>query len=245
MPRNQSEAIVLRTLNLGEQDKIVVFFGRERGLFKGVAKGARKFGNRFGSSLEPLSHVKVFYYEKEGKDLVTVSNCDLIESFFELQIDLDTSFTLCYFAELIENSLPSRTEDDILFRLTLLILQKLKTGGNLGFLTAYFEVWFLKINGFLLNLSHCKKCRKTIENKGWLSPKRDGIYCPQCTPSTKDEIDPNLKSFITWVKKNHPPEGEDVPYSSEQIQAFRKILKDIIIYHMEHAPKSLSYLKFP
>jgi DNA repair protein RecO (recombination protein O) len=243
MPRNQSEAIVLRTSPFSEQDKIVVFFARDSGILKGVAKGARKFGNRFGSSLEPLSHVKVFFYEKEGRDLVTVSNCDLIESYFELQTDLDTSFTLNYFAELIENALPSRTEDDILFRLTLLILQRLKTGVDLGFLTAYFEVWFLKINGFLLNLSHCKKCRKAIEKKGWLSPKKDGIYCHQCTPSTKDEIDPDLKSFIEWVKKNPPPARGDLPYSPEQIQAIRKILKDIITYHMEHAPKSLSYLK--
>lgn len=243
MPSNQSEALVLRTFNLGEQDKIVVFFGRKRGIFKGVAKGARKFGNRFGSSLEPFSHVKVFFYEKEGKDLVTVSNCDLIASFFELQTDLDTSFTLGYFAELIEYSLPSRTDDDVLFRLTLLILDRLKTGGSLGFLTAYFETWFLKINGFLPNLSLCKKCRKDIEAKGWLSPKRDGIYCSQCTTLTREEVDPDLKSFITWVKKNPPSETKDSPFSPGQLKSIRKILKDIIIYHMEHTPKSLSYLK--
>ena len=71
MPLEQTEAIVLRTFNVGEQDKIVVFFSRDRGILKGVAKGARKFGNRFGSSLEPLSLVKAHYYEKERKELKT------------------------------------------------------------------------------------------------------------------------------------------------------------------------------
>jgi DNA repair protein RecO (recombination protein O) len=85
MPRHQSESIILRTFPIAEQDKLVVFFGRQRGIFKGVAKGARKFSNRFGSSLEPMSHVTAFYYEKEGRELVTVSGCDLLESFFELQ----------------------------------------------------------------------------------------------------------------------------------------------------------------
>ncbi len=243
MPRNQSEAIVLRTLPYSEQDKIVVFFARDRGIFRGVAKGARKFGNRFGSSLEPMSHVQVFYYEKEGKDLVTVSNCDLIASYFELQADLETSFTLSYFAELIENSLPSRTEDDALFRLVLLILERLKAGSSLGFLTAYFEVWFLKINGFLPSLSRCKKCRKDIQENGWLSPKRDGVYCNSCSVSTRDKIDPDLKSFITWVKKNPPPEEKDSPFPPEQVQSVQKTLRDIIIYHMEHTPKSLAYLR--
>ena len=101
MPLEQSEAIVLRTFNVGEQDKIVVFFTQDKGVIKGVAKGARKFGNRFGSSLEPMSHVKVFYYEKERRDLVTVSNCDLLESFFEIQNVLKTSFTLSYFIHLL------------------------------------------------------------------------------------------------------------------------------------------------
>ena len=73
--------------NVGDQDKIAVFFCREKGVIRGVAKGARKFGNRFGSSLEPMSVVRVFYYEKERRDLITVSGCDLLESFFEIQAE--------------------------------------------------------------------------------------------------------------------------------------------------------------
>jgi DNA repair protein RecO (recombination protein O) len=46
MPLEQSEAIVLRSFDVGEQDKIVVFFSRDKGIIKGIAKGARKFGNR-------------------------------------------------------------------------------------------------------------------------------------------------------------------------------------------------------
>ena len=44
MPTDQSEAIVLRTTNVGDQDKIAVFFCRDKGIVRGVAKGARKFG---------------------------------------------------------------------------------------------------------------------------------------------------------------------------------------------------------
>jgi DNA repair protein RecO (recombination protein O) len=243
MPRNQTEAMVFRTFNVGEQDKIVTFFSRRKGIIKGIAKGARKFGSRFGSTLEPLSCVQVFYYEKEGRELVTVSNCDLIESFFELHKDLDASFTLSYFAELIEHSLPSRTEGDVLFRLILSTLQELKIGGDLTFLTAYFEVWFLKINGFLPDFNSCKKCRQKIESSGWLSPKRDGAYCDQCAILDKEKINSDLSLFIAWAKKNPPPAGKDLPFTPEQIQSVQKILKEIIIFHMEHAPKSLSYLK--
>jgi DNA repair protein RecO (recombination protein O) len=243
MPRKQTEAIILRTFPIGDQDKMVVFFTRHHGLGKGVAKGARKFSNRFGSSLEPLSYIKIFFYEKEGKELVTISNCDLLESFFDLQKDLDLSFTLSYFAELIENSLPARTEDDILFRLLLLSLQALKTGGDRAYLTAYFETWFLKINGFLPDFQSCKKCRKTLHSHGWLSPNKDGVYCQHCTSQKKEEILPEFKAFLIWVKKHSPSQSQSLPFSTDKIQSIHKILKEIIIFHMEHIPKALAYLK--
>ncbi|NIM59148.1 MAG: DNA repair protein RecO [Candidatus Aminicenantes bacterium] len=243
MPLEQSEAIVLRSFNVGEQDKIVVLFSRDKGIIKGVAKGARKFGSRFGSSLEPLSLVKVFYYEKERKDLVTISNCDLVESFFEIQDDLQTSFTLSYFAELIEEFSPSRAKDDTLYRLLLTILNSLKGGGDLNFLTRYFEAWLLKINGVLPDLDKCKKCHKTLTDSGWLSPKKDGIYCSRCASYKKEAIKPELGSFVQWIKKNTPPKKGALPFSSSELESIKKTLQDIIIFHLEKKPKTLRYLK--
>ena len=43
MPTDQAEAIVLRTSPIGDQDKLAVFFCREKGIVRGAAKGARKF----------------------------------------------------------------------------------------------------------------------------------------------------------------------------------------------------------
>jgi len=242
MPLKQAEAIILRTFNIGEQDKLVVFMGRHIGLNKGVAKGARKFGNRFGSSLEPLSYVKVFYYEKEGRELVTISNCDLIESFFEVHHDIHISFTLSYFSELIESSYPSRTDDDILFRLLLLILQQFKAGGKQEELTAYFEIWFLKINGFLPDFKYCKKCRRELRSEGWLSPKKDGVYCLDCAPNKKIKLSSDIQGLLSWVKKNPPPQGKNFPFTSEQIQSAHRVLKEIIVFHLEQTPKSLNFL---
>jgi DNA repair protein RecO (recombination protein O) len=243
MPRLQSESFILRTFPLGEQDKLVVFFGRDRGIFKGVAKGARKFGNRFGSSLEPMSHVKVFSYEKEGQELVTVSGCDLLESFFELQTDMEVSFTLGYFAELIEDARPSLTHDDILFRLLLQVLQALKAGGDLKFLTAYFEVWFLKLNGFLPELTRCQSCRSDISGPGRLSPNKDGAHCGNCAPGEHQEMIPRkLRGFLEWTRKNPPAEALPPPLSEEEIGAVRRVRKALIIFHMERSPKSLSFL---
>jgi len=244
MSLKQSEAIILRSQNIGEQDKIVSFFSRDKGIIKGIAKGARKFGNRFGSSLEPLSLVKIFYYEKERKDLVTVSNCDLLESFFDLQKDLQTSFTLSYFTELIEEFSLTRAKDDILYRLLFMTLKSLKNGKDLNFLTRYFEAWLLKINGVLPDFQKCKKCHKPFSAPGWLSPKKDGVFCDTCAVQKKEKVQPELASFIQWVK-NNPPQKK-APFSPQQLELIKNTLQEIIVFHLEKEPKTLIFLKqFP
>jgi DNA repair protein RecO (recombination protein O) len=243
MSRKQSEAIVLRSLDIGEQDKIIIFFSKDMGIFKGVAKGARKFGNRFGSSLESMSHVIVFYYEKENRELVTVSNCDLVESFFDIQNDLNTSFTLSYFAELIEEFFPIRSEDDTLFRLLLSVLRSLKAGSDLDFTSAYFEAWFLKLSGILPDFKRCKKCREAISSVSWLSHKKDGVFCSRCVPQGKEKISPEINDILGWIRKNAPPEERESPFDSEHIAAIREVMQSILIFHLEKKPKSLSLLQ--
>ncbi len=243
MPIDQCEAIVLRTYPFADQDKIAVLFSRDKGLLRGVAKGARKFGNRFGSSLEPMSLVKVIYYEKERRDLITISGCDLLESFFDIQKDLRTAFTLSYFAELVEETALSRSADEVLYRLVLSVLRCLADGGNLPFLTGYFEAWFLRAAGLLPDFTRCKECRKPLAGPSWLSPKRDGAYCADCTPSKKDEIAPETAPFLDWVRKNPPSESCPAPPPDASLAAIRRTLQTLIIYHLEKEPKTLRCLK--
>ncbi|HCS48599.1 MAG: DNA repair protein RecO [Candidatus Aminicenantes bacterium RBG_19FT_COMBO_58_17] len=243
MPLDQTEAIVLRSFNIGDQDKVVVFFSRDKGLLRGVAKGARKFGNRFGSSLEPMSLVKVFYYEKEHKDLVTVSQAELIESFFEVHGDFRSACTLGYFAELVEEFFPSRAKEDLVFRLLFSVLSAIKQKGDLGILSRYFEAWFLQINGLLPDFRRCRKCRKRLTEGGWLSPRMDGVYCGVCAPLKKEEVPAEFVHFLGWVRKNAPPIEGGPACSAGQLEDIGRTLQSIIVYHLEREPKSLHFLK--
>ena len=70
MPLYSADALILRTYKLGEADRIVVFLTRDRGKKRGVAKGARRTKSNFAGALEPLTHVRVAYFEKEQRELV-------------------------------------------------------------------------------------------------------------------------------------------------------------------------------
>ena len=80
MPLYTAEALVLRTYKLGEADRIVVFLTRDRGKKRGVAHNARKSRKRFGAALEPLTEVRVAYFEKERRELVGLNYAEPVRS---------------------------------------------------------------------------------------------------------------------------------------------------------------------
>jgi DNA repair protein RecO (recombination protein O) len=243
MPVDRAEAIVLRTSALGEQDKLVALLTRDKGVLRGVAKGARKFGNRFGSSLEPMSHIIVHFYEKERRELVTISGSDLVQSFFDIQSDPATAFTLAYFAELVEEFLPVRFREDVAFRLLLTTLQSLEARGEVRLLGRYFEAWILMINGFLPDVHRCRKCRKPLEKPGWLSPRKDGIYCDGCAPARRDEAGPELGRFLAWARKNPPSAAPDASFSPAELRSIERSLQAMIVFHLEREPRSLRFVR--
>ena len=102
MPARETEAIILRTFPLGEADRLVSFLGRASGRVRGVAGGARRVRNRYGSTLEVLSHVQIWYVEKETRELVRIQQCELLESFHKAQSNYELSTGLAVISEAAE-----------------------------------------------------------------------------------------------------------------------------------------------
>ena len=106
MPARISEAIVLRTYPLKEADLIVSFLTRDGGKLRGVANRARRPKSGFGAALERLTHGKIFYFQRETRELVKLEACEMIHSHFGLHGDLTISVALDFIAEVSEQFLP-------------------------------------------------------------------------------------------------------------------------------------------
>src|SRR5579864_9431152 len=112
MPVYESEAIVLQSYPLGESDRLVSFLSRTMGKMRGVAAGARKPKSRFGSTLERLSYIRIWFFERETRELVRISQCEMIESFVDVFKDYAAGVTLAVMAEITEAVLPDREAAD-------------------------------------------------------------------------------------------------------------------------------------
>src|SRR5258706_2196221 len=75
----KTQAVVLRSMRLGEADRVLHLYTLDRGRVGAVAKGIRKTTSRFGARLEPLSHVELMLHQGSS-DLLTVTGVELARS---------------------------------------------------------------------------------------------------------------------------------------------------------------------
>jgi DNA repair protein RecO (recombination protein O) len=157
----EAEGIVLRSYNLAEADKIVVCLTRHAGVVRTVARGARRLKSRFGAGLEPFTIIALTYYEKEGRELVSLRQADIIRSYFGLASSSEAVAALAYMSELVMEFAPPHEPNERLFRMVQAVVEALAgTPEKLPALVRYFEIWTLRLAGFLPDLRSCAECQK-------------------------------------------------------------------------------------
>jgi DNA repair protein RecO (recombination protein O) len=146
MPLYTGEALVLRTYKLAEADRIVVFLTRDRGKKRGVAPHARRPRSRFTGALEPLTEIRVAYFERERRELVSLNYAETVRSPLAMANPESLAYSH-YFAELIDAWAADADPDERLFRLGCSVLDALATGTETNALARYFECWLLRLQG--------------------------------------------------------------------------------------------------
>lgn len=149
-----SESITLRTYPFGEADLVVSFLTRDKGKLRGVAKRARKPKSPFGAGLERLCCSRITYYQRENRELVTLSGCEIVHSPFSLAGNYAAALVLDFIAEVSEQMLPPGFADDRFYRLILAVSGHLEQRRDEAVWRAatYFAFWAVKLSGFLPEL---------------------------------------------------------------------------------------------
>ena len=99
-----TESIVLNSRKYGDSSKIVTLFTKDSGLCKVIAKGARKPKSKYGSSLEPLCHSWITYYNKSSRELQLLSKSEIIHRFSKLYRSFDHLSTGLLILESVNNT---------------------------------------------------------------------------------------------------------------------------------------------
>jgi DNA repair protein RecO (recombination protein O) len=207
MPPKSEEAVLLRTHVVGEGDQILVFLTRNEGKLRGRAHWSLKSRKRFGGALQPLSHLRVHYFEREGRDLARIDECDLLHSYFKVQQDLRAAGYLSYLAELAEEFCREKQPEERFFRLLLATLTAVERGADPAWAARYFELWTLRLHGLLPDLSACVRCERALDPASRYAPLERGLLCRTCGsdaagPPLAAGVLHQLRAFI-----RQPPEA--------------------------------------
>jgi DNA repair protein RecO (recombination protein O) len=152
----RDHGVVLRSWKLGEADRIVSIITRENGKVRAVAKGVRKPSSRFGSRLEPTSHLSLQLYHGRG-DLDTVTQVETIDRFGSLREDLDRWARASAMLEAVDQVSPEREPNEALFEMLVRALRTL-TSSESPLVVAGFFLKLLALEGFEPVVETCVAC---------------------------------------------------------------------------------------
>ncbi|MFQ5847367.1 MAG: DNA repair protein RecO [Candidatus Methylomirabilales bacterium] len=181
MGLRSSEAVVIGGHNLGEADRIVVFYARSYGKVRAVAAGARRIRSRFGGSLELFTHGRLVYFERPNTDLHRLNEFAIRQPFHGLRSSLGLLTAASEVAELAGITGMEGEGSDELFALIVGTLGGLNAGMEPALLLRTFEIRLLKTVGYLPELEKCVRCRGTLrEGVQSFGLNEGGLLCPAC-----------------------------------------------------------------
>lgn len=247
MALNKTYAVVIGFYSLGEVDKIIVFYTRDYGQIRAVAKGAKKLKSKLIGKLELLSYGLLIYYERVNKDLHIINSFDTIETFQAIREDLLKIAYCSYIAELVQRVKPEGEVDPDTFDMIIDILFMMKTSSDPELITRVFELRLLEKLGFSPCLDFCAICAKEVKNlKVGFSIPNGGILCNDCLSLNPDSFYIS-RGTLELIKRIMQAKLEFIPkLRISQLNRFemRKLLSGFIVFHVDIGKlNSLEFLK--
>jgi len=176
MATYSDEGVVLRTIRLGEADRIVTFATPEHGKVRAVAKGIRKTKSRLAGRLEPLTHVKMMCWR--GRELDVVNQVEAIQHFKAIRADLDRVPVALTMLEVVDHIALERQPMEQLFRMLLGALRTLEERISPALLGAF--LWkLLALEGVGPSLECCAGCGNQVELVAF-DAGEGGFLCRSC-----------------------------------------------------------------
>ena len=172
--------VVLRTIRLGEADRIVTLVTEGHGKVRAVAKGVRKTKSRFGARLEPMAHVSLLLYQ--GRELDVVTQAEAIDHFRPVREDLDRLARATAMLEVVDQVAQERQANVRLYQMLVGALRALAAHDAPLLVPAFF--WrLLSLEGFHPLLDQCALCGGADDLTAFGLLDGGGL-CRACAPST-------------------------------------------------------------
>jgi DNA repair protein RecO (recombination protein O) len=193
---------VLRTRPLGEADRIVILFSKDRGKIDAVARGARRPGSAFGGRLEFFTRVEIMLHA--GRSLDTITSARIVKGIWEQLVDPDRFAAASYVAEVVDALCEPGMAVPELYDALCGFQSALAASTDFEALLAVMNLRILNALGVSPELDACARCggvlgqRPLVGGRAWLSPQAGGLLCTACVRSLREGAE-QLRSDLLSV----------------------------------------------
>ncbi|MBP7776859.1 MAG: DNA repair protein RecO [Acidobacteria bacterium] len=234
---------MLRTYKLGEADRIVVFLTRDRGKKRGVAPSARRQRSRFAGALEPLTEVRLAYFEKEQRELVNLNYAEPVRSPMATPNPEALGYS-AYFAELLDAVAADADPDERLYRLGTATLEAITAGGPVAPLARYFECWLLRLQGVYPADVACAECGTDFltDDGAFLAVEGHGFVCRPChgAQGTADRfLSARALAFIRAARRVRPLDAAGLGAPDSVLRELDIVHRALLGSHLDRQLKSV------
>ncbi len=215
-----TEAIVLKSQTIQEDDLWVDLLTPDEGRLWSVARHGRKSRKRFNTVLEASNHVVVRFRDKGGAVFLEEARLQDCPKGFP-ESDLSAWLASFFVIDLVREFVPERNRDPQVFSLvreTLGELPFLRRTERLALLES-FEKDFLSLCGYGVNFEQCATCENPVssELRFYFVYRAGAVFCERCMRG----------------------QGESVPFSPDRLV---QIIPRFLEYQLSRPLKSRKVL---
>ena len=181
MSEIKTAAMVLGTVDYGEQDRLLTLFSPALGRIDAKAKACRKAASPLLACAQPLIYGDFVLFRM--KDKTGVKQAEVLESFYPLREEPYRFAAAGLCAALCRNTVQEEEENEALFALLYRTCSYLAYGENgvRDILSAFFA-HFLTLTGYQPAITRCALCGRLLTQEKLLhfSPALGGALCGTC-----------------------------------------------------------------
>lgn len=247
--------LVIRTVNIKENDRLITIFTEQMGVVTALARGARSLKSRKMSSTMQFCYGN-YVLDRQG-DKYSIREAELIESFFDIRNSIDGLALANYIAEILSDVTVEEAERDLL-RLSLNSLYAISTGKyEIAKIKAVFEIRAASILGFMPDILTCHACGE--RSGDFFFDIMGGIIeCRKCREAAAkarvEHPDPHESHIITILSEGaktalgyaiYSPLERVFSFSvsAEDMHLFAKAAESYLLNQLGHSFKSLDFYK--
>jgi DNA repair protein RecO (recombination protein O) len=182
MPEYRTPALILRTFDHGESDRLVHLYTEELGRVSAIAKGAKRSRRRFPGALEILTVVQARLVDRPRSGLARLEGVNLIRSFEPLVSRRGRYAIACELLEILDRFTGEREASPELFRFSTGVLEVVASEAPDRLLGLLVLVKTLARLGYRPRLTGCTVCGRSLEGlqRAGFAPRHGGAICVGC-----------------------------------------------------------------